>query len=311
MGKQINNDNENQNTAYTPDLLAGDTGEIPIIRYETADELYSQGKYEEAFKLYKQNAEYGDAEAQFMAGKLCFGGAKSFCNDTVQAKMWFEKAAAQGHKKAEEELKVIERVATFMPMVENYAKEKNAKEAQSDKAMRDTENRKKQSELARGLDLLANKDYVEGVECLWALAERGNVKAMIKLGEFLWSKEAIVDNELRKMFKGLAPVATQGRMWLDKAADLGDVEAQEILREHKVKGVAVEQRMKDKRREENERRAQEVMRKERELSERNAAKSTSVSSTNAVDEMNRRAHAEKERQSQARIASLNKNTYGK
>jgi TPR repeat protein len=207
--------------ARKPDLLGGDTGEIDVKavrqaleqesqRGSTADikspqelakKAYAEGDYKKAYELYKKLAEKGDAEAQFMTGKLCFGGTKSFCNDIAQAKMWFEKAAAQGHKKAEEDLGVIKRVSKFMPMVENYAKEKAAKEAQ---------------ELANGY--YKQKNYKDAARLYKAAAEAGDVYSQYSLG-FMYRRGQGVPEDFDKAAEWLVKAAENGSEAAEKELD--------------------------------------------------------------------------------------------
>jgi TPR repeat protein len=216
--------------ARKPDLLSGDTGELDVkaVRQaleqksqkegsvdikspqELAPKAYNEGDYKKAYELYKVMAEKGSAESQFMMGLLCGGGKKSFCDDKAQAKVWFEKAASQGHQKAVAELKVIERVAAFMPMVENYAKEKAAKEAQ---------------ELANGY--YKQKNYKDAARFYKAAAEAGDVYSQYSLG-FMYRHGQGVELNLDKAIE-----------WLVKAADKGNESARKEL-------VSIEQEIKEK-----------------------------------------------------------------
>ena len=65
-----------------------------------AEELYGNGDYTAAFKLWMFAAEHGDATAQLCTG-LCFLDGSGVDCDDDKAVEWLEKAALQGEDSAE------------------------------------------------------------------------------------------------------------------------------------------------------------------------------------------------------------------
>ena len=67
---------------------------------ERAMELYRNGKYSEALKIFKQDAEQGDAHSQYCLGSCYFNG-EGVARDYVEAAEWYAKAAGQGYADAQ------------------------------------------------------------------------------------------------------------------------------------------------------------------------------------------------------------------
>ena len=72
--------------------------------YAKAKALYDQKKYAEAFPLMEQAAKMGHSDAQMHLGKMYFNGwGVKHSHET--AKIWHEKAAAQGNQESINKLK--------------------------------------------------------------------------------------------------------------------------------------------------------------------------------------------------------------
>ncbi len=62
--------------------------------------LFEDGKFEEAFELFKQAATLGEPEGQYMLG-YCYRFGKGVRSDHFQAVKWFQKSANQGNPNAQ------------------------------------------------------------------------------------------------------------------------------------------------------------------------------------------------------------------
>jgi hypothetical protein len=60
----------------------------------------------DAVKQYRNNAEQGDAEAQYMLG-CCYQFGDGIIRNKAEAAKWFRKSAKQGYLQAQELLEVI------------------------------------------------------------------------------------------------------------------------------------------------------------------------------------------------------------
>lgn len=69
----------------------------PIAQNNLAWLLYGQQSYAEAFDWFQSMAQSGEAEAQYALGEFFFYGLGNLAQDYEQAKIWYEKAAAQDH----------------------------------------------------------------------------------------------------------------------------------------------------------------------------------------------------------------------
>lgn len=65
-----------------------------------AFELYQQGNYKEAARIFKDYAEQGDADAQLFLG-LMYEEGQGVAQDYRQAAKWYQKAAEQGDATAQ------------------------------------------------------------------------------------------------------------------------------------------------------------------------------------------------------------------
>jgi TPR repeat protein len=72
--------------------------------YEEGYRAANKGAYATAFKEFKAAAESGDARAQYSLAVMYNDGI-GIKKNPVEARIWFEKAAAQGHPMATEILK--------------------------------------------------------------------------------------------------------------------------------------------------------------------------------------------------------------
>jgi TPR repeat protein len=74
--------------------------EAPDIRYAVAVLAYDRGKYDEALSTFRELADTGTPEAEFMLGAMYFYG-KGVVRDDVLAAIWFHKAANKGNANAQ------------------------------------------------------------------------------------------------------------------------------------------------------------------------------------------------------------------
>ncbi len=75
-------------------------------RFKEAATAYQAGNYKQAFRLFQQFADRGDAVAQNNLGMLYAEGL-GVAQDYQQAKAWWQKAANQGHAGAQYNLGVM------------------------------------------------------------------------------------------------------------------------------------------------------------------------------------------------------------
>ncbi|MFO1351579.1 MAG: tetratricopeptide repeat protein [Gammaproteobacteria bacterium] len=69
------------------------------VDFESAMAAYDRQEYRTAFKSFGELAAGGDADAQFMLGRL-YAAGNGVVQDYVQAHKWYNLAASQGHKQA-------------------------------------------------------------------------------------------------------------------------------------------------------------------------------------------------------------------
>ncbi len=69
--------------------------------YEDGIVAYDRGDHKTAFREFRKAAEQGVPSVQYYLGIMYYKG-KDFLQDSVQAHMWLNLAASQGHKKARE-----------------------------------------------------------------------------------------------------------------------------------------------------------------------------------------------------------------
>ena len=69
-------------------------------QFEDATAAYQRGDYATAYRLFKQMAEQGHAEAQYNLGGM-YAEGRSVPQDYGEATKWFRKAAEQGHAEAQ------------------------------------------------------------------------------------------------------------------------------------------------------------------------------------------------------------------
>src|SRR5665647_2078609 len=81
----------------------------PILAGPTEDskEAYRGGDYEAAYQLSKPQAEKGDAVAQFILGFL-YDEGKGVPQDYAEAAKWYRRAAKQGNKAAQHNLRLMD-----------------------------------------------------------------------------------------------------------------------------------------------------------------------------------------------------------
>jgi hypothetical protein len=72
---------------------------------------WGRGDYGEALRRFRPSAEAGDAESQFMLGRLYAMGL-GVPQDFIQAWVWHDRAARQGHREALDSLRNLEQVLT-------------------------------------------------------------------------------------------------------------------------------------------------------------------------------------------------------
>src|SRR5689334_13987732 len=76
---------------------------VAATAYADIDEAFSaidKGNYAEGFRLFRECAERGDAEAQYMLGEMYYDG-KGVDQDDQQSVQWTRKAAENGLTEAE------------------------------------------------------------------------------------------------------------------------------------------------------------------------------------------------------------------
>ena len=86
--------------------MAADRGDA-TAQYNSGLLLYSEEKFEEAFRYYALAANQGDTDAEYDLG-CCYMDGKCTEVDLGKARYWFERAAAKGDEEAIENLALLD-----------------------------------------------------------------------------------------------------------------------------------------------------------------------------------------------------------
>ena len=137
--------------------------------------MYAEGRGvekndKEAAKWFQKAAEQGDADAQYELGRLYAKGKGVEKNDKEAAK-WFRKAAEQGRAKAQWELGQMYYEGKGVDQDYEKAMEWIRKAAETDKGLLDD------------AQVKLGKISVEAEKRIREAAEKGDLKAQVKLGE--------------------------------------------------------------------------------------------------------------------------------
>ena len=207
-------------------------------------ECYSNGDYESAFNMFKQAAEHGNAEAQYMLAACYFKG-KGAPENIEQALIWFEKSALQGYPMAQYELGCIYNVGSVIPV-------DKAKSARWYKMAAEQGNIIAQVELGKlyyyGMGVF--RDQKEAAKWFEKAAKQKNSEAMCMLGicfyyglgvpesiekaVSLWKESAKDDNpqsqfQLGVYYKEWVEDEADAIKWLTMSAENGYEPAQSLL----------------------------------------------------------------------------------
>ena len=223
-----------------------------------ADACYDKKQYNEAFLLYRQAAEQGNAKAQSKIGYCCLYGY-GINQDYEQAIEWFRKAAVQGDAGGQNRLGVCYFMGYGVTEDSKQGVEwfKKAAEQGYIKAIRNLGVCYYEGE---GVTM----DYKQAVVWLKKAAELGDEDAQYLLGDCYFNGEGVTkdykqavewyrkaaeqghataQNNLASCYfngDGLTKDYKQGIYWYKKAADQGDVYAQYNLGECYYNGSVVQ-----------------------------------------------------------------------
>ena len=174
-----------------------------IIRLGFADRSHD---YATALRLRRSLAEQGDANEQYNLG-IMYGKGEGVPQDIVQAHMWFDLAAAQGHENAQNNRDIAASQMTPDQIAE----------AQTNLGLMYAD--------GEGVP----KDYAEAVKWFRMAAEQGHVHAQYNLG-VLYSEG-----------RGVGQDYVEAAKWYRKAAEQGSVDAQYNLGAMYAQGQGVRQ----------------------------------------------------------------------
>lgn len=277
-----------------PDLLSGDTGEMPIIKPATEKQASPETMEHKKNRLVHQNdfeglfqlgllcltrreyfdaadclymcAEKGNVAAMTKLGILLYHDgwsdnriAEQFADGTENEGMrWLKKAAALGDSKAAAEIERLNQRAAN----KTQSKRRQASLEWAESVLQNKNNKNESEEmLAKGLKYLHENSLYPAAGCLRKAAEAGNMEAMTALGMLLYSSKACQDKDIVKQYKSVIGMMDSGKEWLEKAASLGDTKAKKELARHKADGEAA-RAANQRRREEKKKQEEERKRKE-------------------------------------------------
>jgi uncharacterized protein len=182
--------------------------------FQAGIDAYNRGDYATALREIRPLAEKGDADAQSILG-LLYDSGRGVPQDTVQARQWYEKAAAQGNAPAQYNLGVMYRDGEGVP--QDYAKARQWFEkaaAQADTA----------AQTNLGLLYYAGEgvpqDYQQALRWFRLLADQGDAHGQVLLGSMYHEG------------KGVPQDYVQAHKWYNLGAANGEklgVEARDIL----------------------------------------------------------------------------------
>lgn len=314
-----------------PDLRDRDTGELPAITPQAvAEDAYAKAlalvkahSIPDAVPLLKTAANAGHVVSARTLGNF-FRDGRGVMRDYHTAEHWYRRGMELGdaacarlleEMKAgwNEETRRIEAEADARKQTAQKSNKANPGQAKPVREKKNTLN-----PLAQGLELLANNKYVRDVDCLQELAEQGDIAAMAKLGLFLTSGEAMSSMEFARKYVHTGGTFAEGTRWLKKAAALGSAEAKQAL-QRRAEGDAAAQAWHEAHQNALRKQYRAAAGKD-ERSQELAHRRNEAAAEAARREEHRRKEDERlenerrkkrEASSAARIASLNKNTYGK
>ena len=233
---------------------------------EKAEQLYSECKFDEAFKLFKDLAESGDVNAQYKLGVFYYFG-DGIEEDLKESFKWYMKAAEQGSVKAQN------RIGDFYYFGDGV--EKDLKEAFK-WYMKTAENGDTYAQYKIG-DFYyygegVEKDLKEAFKWYMRAAENENAKAQCIIGDFYYYGERVEKNLTKELkwfnwymkFTNNEDTNTQNTVdrkykreevvernlkeafkWYMKAAENGDTDAQNAIAIIYEKGEGVEKNLKE------------------------------------------------------------------
>ena len=94
-------------TASAPAIIPGTENLSADELFAHARDLYSSHNYADAFPLYRQAANMGHTEAQYMTGLMLYRGEGIALADTKEAARYYQMAADKGFAKAQYNLAVL------------------------------------------------------------------------------------------------------------------------------------------------------------------------------------------------------------
>ena len=82
-----------------PDCVLGlATGSTPIGTYKNLVAAYESGDYKAAHDYFKEAGNAGNAEACYLLGTMLSTGKGTIAKNTLQSKMWLDKAIKLGYQ---------------------------------------------------------------------------------------------------------------------------------------------------------------------------------------------------------------------
>ena len=143
---------------------------------DRCQQLYKNGQYEQAFPVCSEDAEQGDAKAQYYLGKM-YANGKGVQQDYAEAVKWYRKAAEQGNGKAQNNLGVA--YASGKGVRQDYAEASKWFRKGAEQGYANAQyNLGLMYDLGEGVQ----QNYAEAVKWLRKAAEQGHAKAQYNLG---------------------------------------------------------------------------------------------------------------------------------
>src|SRR5277367_6058522 len=208
--------------------LCRELAAAPADRFEDAYAAYYRGDFATALRLWRPLAEHGNAYSQFNLGVMYYRG-QGIPQGLAEAMRWFREAADQGDAQAEFSLGFMYKEGDGVPQDYAEAVKWFGKAAEQGNILEET-----------NLGLMYDKgdgvpqDYAEAVKWFRKAADQGNDEAEYRLAHMYAEGNGVPQDyaETARWYQKALEQgyyhtqASRGLMYLRKAADQGNADAQ-------------------------------------------------------------------------------------